>query len=69
MGQSTAEMIREGKDITRTLSEVEEQALKKYEEIISKGLNTFLEVGHALAEIRDRRLYRATHDTFEPYCR
>jgi hypothetical protein len=28
-----------------------------------------VEVGNALREIRDSRLYRATHGTFEAYCR
>jgi hypothetical protein len=28
----------------------------------------FYEAGQALAEIRDRRLYRSTHKTFEAYC-
>lgn len=29
----------------------------------------FYEAGKALAELRDRRLYRTTHKTFEAYCR
>jgi hypothetical protein len=29
----------------------------------------FLEAGQALMELRDRRLYRSTHRTFEEYCR
>ncbi|WP_442940133.1 hypothetical protein [Nostoc sp.] len=29
----------------------------------------FFEAGRALAELRDRRLYRSTHRTFEEYCR
>ncbi|MHC5746932.1 MAG: hypothetical protein ACYTXT_34635 [Nostoc sp.] len=28
----------------------------------------FFEAGKALAELRDRRLYRSTHKTFEEYC-
>lgn len=28
----------------------------------------FYEVGQALAQIRDRKLYRANYDTFEAYC-
>lgn len=43
--------------------------LADLEEVIGRGLNTFVEVGQALVEIRDRRLYRLTHDTFEAYCR
>jgi hypothetical protein len=30
---------------------------------------TFVEVGLALSEIRDSRLYRANYSTFEGYCR
>ncbi len=29
----------------------------------------FFEAGKALMELRDRRLYRSTHKTFEEYCR
>ncbi|WP_306415006.1 MULTISPECIES: hypothetical protein [unclassified Calothrix] len=29
----------------------------------------FFEAGKTLAELRDRRLYRSTHRTFEEYCR
>lgn len=35
---------------------------------IGTGLQTFREVGLALLEIRDSRLYRETHSTFEGYC-
>lgn len=43
--------------------------LANYEETIEQGLQTFYEVGSALAAIRGDRLYRQTHDTFEDYCR
>lgn len=39
------------------------------EAIIERGLETFVEVGEALRKIRDRRLYRDHHATFEDYCR
>ena len=29
----------------------------------------FFEAGKALTELRDRRLYRSTHPTFEEYCK
>jgi hypothetical protein len=32
-------------------------------------MTTFVEVGAALALIRERQLYRTSHDTFEAYCR
>jgi hypothetical protein len=43
--------------------------LKQLEVIIQGGLKTFFEVGQALGKIRDKRLYRGTHTTFEAYCR
>lgn len=43
--------------------------LDECEQVIERGLATFVEVGTALATIRDGRLYRATHGTFEDYCR
>lgn len=36
--------------------------------LIERGLTTFVEVGEALLEIRESRLYRETHATFEAYC-
>ena len=38
------------------------------EQVIERGLTTFVEVGQALVRIRDGRLYRADHPTFEIYC-
>lgn len=51
------------------LSSIEAGELEEYEAIIERGLRTFREVGDALLHIRDRRLYRAHHSTFEAYCR
>jgi hypothetical protein len=42
--------------------------LKRCEAIIERNLKTFIDVGNALLEIRDNRLYRDTHKTFEAYC-
>lgn len=44
-------------------------ALERCEAIIARGVQTFIEVGEALAEIREARLYRAGFATFEEYCR
>jgi hypothetical protein len=49
-------------------SPVEASRLQELEQVIQQGLVTFVEVGTALAEIRDSRLYRWTHDTFAEYC-
>lgn len=46
----------------------EAMELRFCEERIERGLEIFMEVGLALTLIRERRLYRATHDTFEAYC-
>lgn len=43
--------------------------LKSLEARVEVGLATFVDVGLALIEIRERRLYRAMHRTFETYCR
>lgn len=43
--------------------------LSELEKVIERGLATFVEVGNALMEIRDGRLYRESHATFEDYCR
>lgn len=43
--------------------------LKELETVISSGMRTFVEVGKALQEIRDSRLYLNSHETFEGYCR
>ena len=36
---------------------------------IEEGKQTFVQVGLALLEIRDRKLYRETHGNFQNYCR
>ncbi|MEH1829705.1 MAG: hypothetical protein V7L22_30950 [Nostoc sp.] len=45
----------------------EEQSLRLHLE--RRVERAFLEAGQALMELRDRRLYRSTHQTFEEYCR
>ncbi len=52
-----------------TLPLAEHERLGALEARIAAGLQTFHEVGSALLEIRDARLYRASHGTFEDYCR
>lgn len=41
--------------------------LAELEQTIERGLSTFVEVGQALIEIRDNRLYRDSHETFQSY--
>jgi hypothetical protein len=54
---------------TSALAAAQRQELEALEQTIERGLATFIEVGQALAEIRESRLYRAGFDTFEDYCR
>lgn len=45
------------------------RSLAELESVIERGLTTFVDVGTALAQIRDSRLYRETHGDFDSYCR
>lgn len=54
--------------MTDYLSTSEATRLAELETVIERGLQTFIEVGSALMEIRNSRLYRQTHATFEEYC-
>ena len=49
-----------------TKAELERRAA--LEATVDAGLASFVEVGLALTEIRDSRLYRDEHGTFEAYC-
>jgi len=56
--------------VESTLTDKEQKDLVKLEKVIRAGWQTFVEVGTALAEVRDRRLYRDKYgDSFENYCR
>ena len=55
--------------MTEILQIEEQEALQQCEAVIEKGLQTFYEVGQALAFIREKKLYRAEYKTFEDYCR
>jgi hypothetical protein len=46
----------------------ETSRLHELEDVIAKGLDSFLKVGLCFAEVRHLRLYRGTHSTFEDYC-
>lgn len=51
----------------RPLSPEERNYLGQLENVVSAGLRSFASVGRALGLIRDKQLYRETHDTFEAY--
>lgn len=54
--------------MSKELDKVERGELTRCELIISKGASTFVEVGMALAAIKDGKWYRDSHKTFEAYC-
>lgn len=50
-------------------SDAVDARLSELETVIDRGRKSFIEVGQALAEIRESRLYRKTHTSFDDYCR
>ncbi|MCC7334055.1 MAG: hypothetical protein IT422_03100 [Pirellulaceae bacterium] len=50
------------------LSNSERAALASLESKIDAGIKAFFELGESLRLIRDERLYRASHSTFDAYC-
>jgi hypothetical protein len=55
--------------MTTALTTTDLDLLATCEETIARGLQTFTEVGQALARIKAQKLYRASHDSFEAYCK
>jgi hypothetical protein len=47
---------------------LDDQRLAELEKTIARGKKTFVDVGLALAEIRDLRLYRREFSSFKEYC-
>lgn len=68
-GANGAAHTQQSVNALSVLSPGEQKELADCEAVIEKGWQTFVEVGLALARIRDNKLYRAQHDTFEAYCR
>lgn len=58
-----------GADRALSLTQRDRSEFVQCEGIIGRGLSTFFEVGSALLTIREKRLYRGAHQTFEMYCR
>lgn len=50
------------------LATAEQDTLARCEAVIGEGLQTYIEVGRAMAIIRDDKLYRQHYDTWEEYC-
>lgn len=51
-----------------TLTAPERSDLRRLEAVVEKGIQTFVDVGKALKQIRDDKLYRENWHTFEAYC-
>lgn len=56
-----------GADLAASLAPEERADLVRHEQTIERGMAEFLAVGEALADIRDRRLYRESHRSFTDY--
>ncbi len=53
----------------KALSRSERADLERLEEVVTRGKQTFLEVGSALVEIHNRKLYKSTHRAWDRYCK
>ena len=62
-------VIGADQNLPDVLTQQERETLVTCEETITANIHTFIAVGQALRVIRDGRLYRETHQTFERYCR
>lgn len=60
--------LSQSSDFANRLTQEENLELVELESTIHRGLRVFWEVGNALLTIREKRLYRASHGTFETYC-
>ena len=61
--------LLDGEYATDQLDVAERARLQELESIVENGLQIFYEVGKALDEIREQKLYRESHKSFEAYCR
>ena len=55
-------------EVDDRLTDGQRDELAAYEAVIQKAVYSFIEAGNALRAIREDRLYRETHTTFEDYC-
>jgi hypothetical protein len=51
------------------LTEEEKSLLRECEEVIAKSERSYVEVGRALRDVRDQKLYRGLYGSFEQYVR
>lgn len=55
--------------MTTALNKLELTTLAECEAVLDRGFAAFIEVGSSLLKIREQKLYRATHATFDDYVR
>lgn len=55
-------------NVCTSLSKQEQTRKSELVSVVKRGMATFVEVGRALQEIRDEKLYRDSHKTFEKFC-
>ncbi|GAB6191120.1 hypothetical protein [Desulfocastanea catecholica] len=65
IGTALAKQVEPWKE----LSVQEEKRLEQLENLVVENFKTFVQVGQALAEIKERKLYRMKALTFEKYCK
>ena len=71
MDNSTAGALVEEQDanVAEHLNQQEREMLAACEQTITANVQVFMKVGESLRLIRDSKLYRETHKTFQAYCR
>lgn len=67
LDEANADLAARREQAEQHLDAGESESLAALERTIEVGLRKFVEVGRALAAIRDRRLYRETHRRFQDY--
>jgi hypothetical protein len=65
----TTKVSRKATPQCTALAPYEAARLAQLEAVIAEGMQTFVDVGKAIAEINESLLYRSTHPTFEAYCK
>jgi hypothetical protein len=71
-GQEMSESLTVSNELTESrmsLTPIEKTNLVELETTITKNLNAFYEIGFALMQIKENRLYREQYTTFEAYCK
>ena len=65
--ESSIMMIGETSESTDLCTADDRKDFLRLDGVVSKGMATFVDVGRALMEIRNRKLYRKDYKTFEDY--